>query len=178
MTLPESVPDPFAPVSEDELAFALAYFVGAAERKFGASGGQPPVPLDLDDACNRLFAFLYRTQAPETSTNPDPPPCRNCPAEATLLDTFKAVCLQYHGTPHLVPVCARVMAFYLLMERTAGAAVTGWSDAVPEDERYISLTRPVIQAMASLPLGRSVHIDLPVFLIWLQRYEHERAGVQ
>lgn len=168
MPTPISDPEVFPPVPEDEMAFALSYFIGAADQKFTIDQRDDEQSSHLDQSCRRLFAQLYGTLSDPGSPLKTSAKNHRRQTEATLLGTFKAVCIHYHDSENLASICARVLGFYLLMEESAGKVVAEWTEEDPKDERYITLSRPVIQALASVPLGASARISRPTFIAVIQ----------
>lgn len=168
MPLPAHSPEIFPPVPEDEMAFAMSYFMGAADQKFGDTQSADPQRLELDRSCERLFAQLYASSLP-TSLNLQATARHRVRAEMSLVNTFKVVCVHYQGNEHLVSICARVLGFYLLMEQTAGEAVAEWTAEDPSHKRYVTLSHEVVEALASFPLGGSVRISPLAFISWVRQ---------
>jgi hypothetical protein len=158
-----NLPTMFSPVPEDEMAFALEYFVSAANGRTRAFSQTNGVSQQVQEQCRSLFEELIGTTAPKAD------PARiSRQDQASLQDTFQALCVQYHGAEHLVAICARVLAFYFLMEETAGAVVAEWTEPDPGDERYVTLTQPVIQAIATYPLGPQIAVSASDFVAWIR----------
>ena len=61
-------------------------------------------------------------------------------------------------------ICARVTAFYFLIERSAGAVLAGWVQPCPETPNLVILAPAVIEAIASVRLNGSVLLTESGFL--------------
>ena len=82
------------------MAFALAYFVSAANQLIGAARNGPVTPQKTDDGYGQLFTLLIGT-VPRHSLRQG----MGRKDEATLLDTFKAVC-GYYEKARMLSLCA------------------------------------------------------------------------
>ena len=156
----ETHPFNFPPVSAGEMAFALTVFVNAANRRI-----LPRVTpeLALTEDGNEVCKDLYQTLCADVSSLPTmgrPRP----DDETTLFGAFLVLCLHYEGHAEQASLCARVLAFYFLMERSAGAALAGWVRPSPDDPRQVLLDPAVIRAIASVRLERGVLLSASHFL--------------
>ncbi len=79
--------------------------------------------------------------------------------ETTLESAFRVLCSHYEGDPLQASICARVLAFYFLMERTAGAAVAAWVHSVPDAPQLVALHPAVVEAIAKIRIRGTVLSD-------------------
>ena len=142
------------------MAFALTLFVEAANRRVSSLVTPPDVlPQERDDVCG----LIYQTLCADV----DRPPKRGDQApnrQTTLYSAFSTLCDQYDGDPLQVAVCARVLAFYFLMERSAGAVLADWVKSHPDTPEYVSLDPAIVEAMATVRLRGSVQLSPSSFL--------------
>ncbi len=156
---PTTSPD-FAPISSDEMAFALTFFVEAANRRISSPVPPPDFKFQSDDdVCDLLFQILCSDIASHPAVRH---PEQN--HQTTLYEAFNALCSHYEGDPLQAAVCARVLAFYFLMERSAGATLAEWVEPHPETPQYVSLDPAVIEAIATVRLRGSVLLSHGAFL--------------
>ena len=137
----------FAAVPPEEMGFALTLFVEAANSHISV----PPTSGDVEDACDLLFDTLCADLRPAPSDGPF-----LAGQGASLNDAFRVLCSSYAEDPLQVSICARVLAFHLLMERTAGAFIAGWVRTIPESPQFVILHPAVIETMASVRLPGTV----------------------
>jgi hypothetical protein len=74
------------------------------------------------------------------------------PFESTLHATFCVVWDQFEGDSCQRAVCARVLAFHLLMERTRGRMVEQWLTPSPESPETVVLDNAIVAAVGTAPL--------------------------
>lgn len=153
-----SSPD-FAPVSSEEIGFALTMFVQAANRSIPASlMPNGPLSAEREEVCGLLFSMLCADI--DRSSVPAQP---RSPGETTLYAAFQSLYSFYEGDPHQVAVCARVLAFYFLMERSAGEVVADWTESHPQTPGLISLHPAVVNAIGTVNLHYSVALSATTF---------------
>ena len=141
----------FASVSNDEMAFALTLFVEAANRRISSPVPVRAVQPESDEVCDLLFRVLC------ADLESDPAVQRpQHDQQTSLFAAFSTLCSHYDGDPLQAAVCARVLAFYFLMERTAGAVLSEWVQPDPETPQYVSLDPAIIEAIATVRLRGSV----------------------
>lgn len=75
------------------------------------------------------------------------------PWESTLDHAFKALWCHYRGDPRQSSICARILGFYYLAERTEGAVIQVWSRSCPETPETVLLHRALVEAIATAPLS-------------------------
>ena len=142
-----SSPD-FVPVSSEEMGFALTLFVEAANSR--VSPALPLQELVLEDPCALLYVTLCADMHSPLPAIADRAP--ESDREAALYGAFRVLCLHYAGDPLQASVCARVLAFYFLMERSAGAALAGWTQEIPESPELVSrLNGSVLLSPSTFP---------------------------
>ena len=141
------------------MAFALTLFVEAANRRISSPLPRWDVHLQSDDSvCDLLFRILC--------ADLDMDPAVRLPQhdqQTTLYVAFSTLCSHYEGDPLQAAVCARVLAFYFLMERSAGAALAEWVEPHPDRPEYVSLNPAVIEAIATVRLRGSVQLSQGTF---------------
>ncbi len=157
----------FAPVSSDEMAFALTLFVEAANRRLSAA----ETPLQHGhDVCEYLYlalcADLPSPSAAQTKVD----------HHTTLYTAFSTLCSHYNGDPLQAAVCARVLAFHFLMERTAGAVLSEWIQPHPETVQLVQLHPAVVEAIATMRLHGSVLLAESVFVELVAEKAHSMEG--
>lgn len=155
-----SEPDYF-PVTPDEMGFALSLFVNAANRKTACRTAEH---IDFHksrrDECDDLFLSLCG----EPGIIPSLGPRRRLEEEAPLHEAFRVLCEHYEDHRERASVCARVLAFYLLMERSAGAVLAGWIQPCPETPNLVILSPAVISAVSCVRLNGSILLAESGFL--------------
>ncbi len=72
---------------------------------------------------------------------------------SSLSEAFLTVWQYYVGDDRQASICARVLGFHLLMERTEGAILEGWLLPSPDDPETVLLPPAVVEAVASVALG-------------------------
>lgn len=123
------------PSRPKEMAFALAVFVAASEYSLLSAA--------------QLYAALVRKEV----SGPGPNPTRESPR---LFPVFRALWAQFAGDPKQVAICARVVGFHLMMERTAGTAIDGWCVEEDGNQSRIALHSAVVQAIGRVPLSQRI----------------------
>lgn len=135
-----------SPVPADELGFALSIFVAAANRTLAASHSQQPeLPEAQQTDCERLYADLL-VHSPAAVAS------RLLPYQASLRTAFAALWREYSAHELRDSICARVMCFYFLMERTQGKVVQRWITQCPERPEEVLLAPAVVEGLALVPL--------------------------
>lgn len=148
LTTPELNLQTLDAVSQEEIGYALSLFLCAA------NGQLPPNPkpsgraqlLDLKH-CRSLYLALTgpaEATTPAAATEPRHP--------RTLEAAFASLWHSYAGDARRSSICARVLAFYLLMERTEGSAIAAWAQPSDSDSTEVVLHPAVVQALAVAPL--------------------------
>lgn len=136
----------WGPVPADEIAFAMSLFVAAAQRKI-LPDKTPTTEAELliGQEAQRVFVSLV----PQKSV---PFPKAAAFLGSSLSEAFLAVWQHYSADDRQASVCARVLGFHLLMERTEGAAVGRWLTPSSSDPETVLIHPAVIEAIASVPL--------------------------
>lgn len=146
---PETVHPDLPPVAPEEIAFALALFVGIVHGQL-----VPPArdPLSADEEAELLE--FQRILAPVCAAAQPPIPRPDAIAYETSLGRVLLVVWQLHrGHTHQASICARVLNFYLLTERTAGTALSRWIMPCTDDPKLVVLHPALIEALATIPLS-------------------------
>ncbi len=151
------------------MSFALTLFVEAASRQISL----PVTVHDVDEVCGYLFntlcADLDILPAAEHPRAED---------QSALYAAFRSLCGHYDGDPLQAAVCARVLAFYFLMERSAGAAVADWVRSHPETPQVVELHPAVIEAIATVRLCGSVLLSASAFTRLVAEKATTTRGIQ
>jgi hypothetical protein len=150
----------FSPVRTDDLAYALTIFVSAANGKLrprvaGRSALRQSSILD----CECLFLTLSsgpRRRAADRRSSAQ--------RETTLPVAFAALWNEYLNEPSRDSICARVLGFYYLMERTRGRMVKGWVEACPDQPETVALDLIVVHGLANVPLSPEGHLSQSLLL--------------
>lgn len=110
---------------------------------------------------------LYRTLCADVESRPA---AHRSEADrsTSLYTAFSALCSHYDGDPLQAAVCARVLAFYFMMERSAGAAVADWVQPQPGTTELVELHPAVVDAIATVRLHGSVLLNETTFLVRVQ----------
>lgn len=138
------------------MAFALALFVNAANGKI--AGADALVSARGKALCDELYLDLCGQPGATDARGP------RMAGEASLYQSFRAVCQHCDGHPEQVPLCARVLAFHFLMLRSAGAVLAGWAQAHPSEPRHVLLPQAVINAIARVRLDSRILLQDSSFL--------------
>ena len=142
------------------MAFALTLFVEAANRSVSTPvASRKILSQGGDQVCEHLFRILC--------SDLDCPPAVRHPQhdhQTTLYAAFNTLCSHYEGDPLQAAVCARVLAFYFLMEHSAGATLAEWVEPHLDTPQYVSLDPAVIEAIATVRLCGSVLLSHDRFL--------------
>ncbi len=142
------------------MGFALSLFVSAANRNVAPqSASDSDFRQEDRDVCDDLYLVLCG----EPGTFPQLGRPR-LDGETTLREAFRVLCEHYGGFGLQASICARVLAFYFLMERSAGAVLTGWVQPSPESPNLVILPAAVIHAIAEVKLNGSVLLRDSQFL--------------
>ncbi len=83
---------------------------------------------------------------------------------AQVYTAFTTLCSYYDGDPLQAAVCARVLAFHFLMERTEGSVLSEWIQPHPEADQLVELHPAVIEAIATTRLHGSVLLPEGTFV--------------
>ena len=134
----------FATVSFDKIAFAAACFVAAAEGQL--SGGSSGLTRDQGIFCRRIYTGLVEAEESSHASQ------TGAEGKRQLYDVFR--CLWEHNLDQAQhsAICARVLAFHLLMERTEGAAIDGWTTVLEREEALVALHPAVVHAIGQVNL--------------------------
>jgi hypothetical protein len=134
----EKIGSEFLPqVPVDEIAFAMGLFMASGN-------GQLPSRQPLPDAvlCGRFFLALCRKEASVLDADP-------AMLGTRLFATFSAVWAHYARSAWQRSVCARVLGFYFVMERSNGCALDPWTTPCADDSESVLLHPAVVQTLAA-----------------------------
>jgi GAF domain-containing protein len=149
---PTTEESPFAPrfrsVEVQEMAYALSVFVAAATNRlsFGSDGESAVNELSAERAALIYDAIAIGQNSSRGST-------LHRPDQATLQVAFACLWSHYEKSVAQESVCARVLGFYCLMERTGGRALAPWTYEDPTSAEVAILHPAVVEALAVVPIG-------------------------
>lgn len=151
------------------MGFALSLFVNAANCNIAPrSGSESAFSQDDRDTCNELYLALCG----EPGTFPQLGRKRT-EGESTLPEAFRVLCEHYEDYGLQASICARVLAFHFLMERSAGAVLAGWVQPCREAPNLVILAPAVIHAIANVKLNASVLLRESQFLQLVEKMASE-----
>jgi hypothetical protein len=160
----------FSPVKSDDLAYALSVFVAAANSRLRTAPRCSKLQRTSILECERLF--LTVSNEPRTRSM-DQRAAASLHGESTLPVAFAALWNEYLDDASRDSICARVLGFYYLMERTAGRAIRRWVEFCPDQPEAVSLDLIVVQALASVPLSPDGHLSQALLLEMIGMLEKE-----
>ncbi len=168
--IPSILQEPdYLPVDVDEMSFALGLFVNAANRKMAC---RAVTHIDFSqehrDECDALFLGLCGEQSSFPALGP-----KRRGEETSLHEAFRVLCENYDKQRDKTSICARVLAFYFLMERSAGAVLSGWVKPCPETPNEVILNPAIIHAISCVRLNGSVLLHESRFLELVERMAFE-----
>jgi hypothetical protein len=160
--------DPLPCVDADEIAFAMALFVSAANGRIHASNiGVSGFPVE-----ENLFELI---DAPEADEEQSP----DTPSEKTdFAPLSRAVSVLWHhykGDERQRTIWCRVVAFHAMMVKTDGSVVQKWTVQHDNDSSITSLHAAVVNAVAEAPLAEFGEFDQSSFVLCAERFEVEGA---
>jgi len=133
-------------VSVDEMAFAIALFVAAANGRITLPRRRPPVPSGIELGFDMR---LLRAKADIQAVDEGPP------EELPLASAVSVLWHHYERDERQQEICARLVAFYSLMVRSKGALLKPWMEESTLDPRTVVLETAIVQAVAIAPLNAS-----------------------
>ena len=141
----------FDVVSPDELAFALCFFVSAANGRIVSTGGPSKSTGFTVDYASKPAALL--AQLLHDSQGVSEPLRRG--SERSLEATLLALWSHYDGHESQVSICTRILGFYRLTLRNAGTYLEEWITPCAENPEAVELHPAVVEALAAIPLSES-----------------------
>lgn len=142
----EAGPVRFAPVTGDEMAFAMSLFVGAANGEL-AQPQTDTISAQSSGERDRLLRTLSRGTSGMLQSG------AGQPYLSSLEEAFRGVWSHYEGDERQASVCARVLGFYYLMEESGGAVIERWVSACEGSEEVVVLHPAVVETLAAVPLS-------------------------
>lgn len=157
-------------MAPDEIAYAVAVFVSAANETLSL-GRRSSLTSRAKRECEDVFFALY-CAAPSQDFDEEGT------QGASLYKSFRTLWEQYEGDAGQRSVCARVLAFYFLMERTRGTVVQEWIRLCPETPEAVVLDDAVIAAIGIVALGERGSLPEDLFIstvkaLALKRHNHQ-----
>ena len=86
---------------------------------------------------------------------------------------FAALWNEYLDDAARDSICARVLGFYYLMERTAGQAIKRWVEFCPEQPEAVALDLVVVHGLANVLLSPEGHLSQALLLEAIGLFERE-----
>ncbi|MGI4830640.1 MAG: hypothetical protein ACRYFU_20960 [Janthinobacterium lividum] len=137
------LPPRFPAVPTQEIAFAMAVFLNAGNGTVSSRLQSPPT-ASAEKARDQIYLDLL-PQVPAQAQAPKP-------EESSLHKAFSVVWEQFEGHHQQGAVCARLLAFHFLMERTRGQVVADWLRPCPDNPATVILDDAVVAALGTAPL--------------------------
>lgn len=159
----------YPPVSAEEIAFAIAIFVNAANRTISPRHSSPHRSR-ARRACDQAFLDLVSRSSVQTQSATS--------EEAPLYEAFRTLWEQFEGDNQQASVCARILAFHFLMERTRGAVVEEWLKEHPETPETVVLDDAIVAAIANTALAADGSLLETEFLASVRNHVQERAEAE
>ena len=134
-------------VSSHEMAFAMALFVGAGNGRISPHR-HTDSQADRNDelqAHRRFVAWSSQTEVANAG-----PLQRK--ASVSLFRAFLVVWQHYGLEECQQSICARLIGFYYMMERTRGEVLAAWTRESPVDPESIILHPAVVETIANIEL--------------------------
>lgn len=129
-------------VDLDEMAFAIALFVGAANGHVAPNyAWHLASEIGIDTEPVLVGAKSVLLDAEEQLSD-----------ELPLARAFAVLWQHYAGDPRRQSICSRLIAFYSMMVRSHGGAVEQWVQAT-DDPTKVLLDSSVVEAVATAPLS-------------------------
>jgi hypothetical protein len=164
----------FDPIPPDEMGFAMALFVNAANGRLSSSGHFRSSPTSPNLMCEQLFLRLLFSDD-LVATTPKPIVLKD---DVNLYSIFRTLWERYEDDDRQVSVCARVLAFHFLMERTAGGAVAAWINPCPSGPEAVFLDPAVVEALAGICLLKDGLLSEDHFLNEVERHGAQKPHSQ
>jgi hypothetical protein len=146
----------------------MAVFVNAGNRRI-CSSPQSPVRADPASLYGRDRIFMDQLAGAPAKVG------AARPEEASLHATFSAVWDQFEGDTCQDAVCARVLAFHLLMDRTQGRIVEEWLTPCLDSPEVVELDEAVVAAVGTAPLGENGTLLEGAFLSTVRAHVQQRS---
>lgn len=157
-------------MAPDEIAYAIAVFVSAANKTLSL-GKRSSLTTHAKRECEELF-FAFYCVAPSHDSDEEGA------HGASLYTAFRTLWEQYEGDAGQRSVCARVLAFYFLMERTQGSTVEEWLRPCPDTPEAVLLDDAVIEAIGSVALRERGGLPKDLFLSTVNALAQKRTDDQ
>ena len=151
-------------IDANEIAFAMALFVGAANGRIyapdiGASGF--PLSENLYEVCDGDFGNAAdMDEGSRESSTPAP-----------LSRAISVLWHHYNGDERQRAIWSRVVAFHAMMVGSKGAVVDHWTVPCAESPAEVSLSSAVVNAVATAPLGEFGQFDTLDFVRVVKEFD-------
>ena len=160
----------FSPVSVEEIAFGMALFVDAANRP-----AAPSNEFARKDRREGEHLFLALSFGMHESVDEQK---RTSLLQTHLARAFFVLWRHYQGDERRPSICARIIGFCYLMEKTRGALVEQWSCEDPDGSEHVLLNPAIIEALANVPLSDKGGLSQGALHRQIQRFvEHRTRGI-
>jgi hypothetical protein len=157
-------------IDVQEMAYALSFFVGAATNRLSSGSGSEPTVNELSD--NRA-AMIYDAIVMGQSSPRDSELHRS--NQTILQVAFARLWSHYEESSAQESICARVLGFYCLMERTGGRVLARWTSEYPTNPEGTILHPAVVEALALFPLGDQGRLQEVDYLALIVEVAQQRS---
>ena len=137
----------FPGVSSHEMAFAMSLFVGAGNGKISPHR-RTDSQADRNDELQAHRRFVTWSSHTEVANAGQ----LQMNAPVSLFRAFLVVWQHYCLEECQQSICARLIGFYYMMERTRGEVLAAWTRESPADPESIILHPAVVETIASIEL--------------------------
>jgi hypothetical protein len=156
----------FVSIPPDEMGYAMALFVSAADRRLSSNLSEAS-PASPNRRCERMFMRLLCSDDLAAHTR-KPAVIED---DLSLYAAFRKLWEQYEGNDCQASVCARVLAFHFLVERTGGGAAA-WLPPHPDGQKAALLDPVVVEALARIFLLKNGLLTQNHLLNEVERISH------
>lgn len=155
----------FDAVPSDEVGFAIAIFMSAANGQFRPfqSVSSEAERLDLQAGTELFLRLSFGTMEVVSDSK------RSALLRSSLFGGFACVWKNYAGGSRRPSLCARILGFCCLMEKTRGGLVEGWVVPSPEGPEQVILHPAVVEAIANTQLSDQGGMSERVFTADVER---------
>lgn len=159
-----------AQVGYDEMVFAIALFIAAAQGKIalpnkGDAGFSLSSRPDLTSDPMLLGASLVSGESYERH-----------PDEVPLACAVAVVWHHYDHDDRQQAICSRLVAFYSLMARSKGLLLAPWTEGSTIDPGEVILEPAIVEAVATAPTDENGQFDDANFRALVESFAEGRGG--
>ncbi|HEV2620113.1 MAG TPA: hypothetical protein VGU23_09285 [Acidobacteriaceae bacterium] len=162
---------PSPSVEIDEMAFAIALFVAAADGKVPPPSAQShgfPLAAITELSSDPLLLGAKAILGKEDERVSD---------EVPLACAVSVLWHHYDRDARQQAICARLVAFYSLMVRSRGVLLGPWMENTKHDAQSVLLAPAIIKTVATAPLGESGQFNDAEFKALAQSFAERNGNV-